>query len=148
MRVDFNRVRDPERDLRHVPRYFTNLQKGLELARRILSAEAGRNKEIILITDGAPTAYYEGQYLNLTYPPEEKTFNATLREARACSEAGVVINTFMLGSDYDTGYYGEAGFMDRMLRINKGRLFHPQPESLTQYVLIDYVANKRKLIEI
>ncbi len=148
LKVDFRSVRDHDKDLAHVPRYFTNLQKGLELSRRILTGEHGTNKEIILITDGAPTAYYEGQYLYLTYPPQEKTFSVTLREVRACTDEGIIINTFMLGSDFDTGFFGEDVFMEKMLKTNRGRLFHPQPDSLTQYVLHDYVSNKRRLIDI
>lgn len=148
MRVDMSRVDDPRNELAHVPRYFTNMQKGMELSRRILSAEAGRNKEIILITDGAPTAFYEGQYLNLTYPPQERGFRATLKEVRACTDVGIKINVFLLGSDFDTGFFGEDGFVMRMMKICHGRLFHPQPDSLTQYVLYDYVTSKKKLIEI
>lgn len=148
LRVDMSRVEDPDRELRHVPKYFTNLQAGLKLARRILAAQRGVNKEIILITDGSPTAFYKGSNLILTYPPQEETFTATLREVRALTEEGIVINTFALGSDFDSGFFGEDVFIKRMLGINRGRLFYPEPDSLTKYVLVDYVANKRRLVEI
>ncbi len=147
MKVDLNKVGDVSMALAHVPRYFTNIQKGLEMSRRILSAEPSNNKEIILITDGAPTAYHEDGNLHLCYPPEEKAYAATLRETRACADDGVTINTFLLGSDFDTGYYGEGQFIERMMKISGGRLFHPEPDSLTKYVLRDYVSGKRKLID-
>ncbi|VAX21074.1 hypothetical protein MNBD_NITROSPINAE02-492 [hydrothermal vent metagenome] len=147
MRVDLTRIEDNKKELPHVPRYFTNMQKGLAISRRILTSEPGTNKEIILITDGAPTAYHEGQYLHLNYPPQESGYKATLREVRALTDDKITINTFLLGSDWDTGYFGEAEFIQRMLNINRGRLFHPAPDSLTQYVLTDYVANKKKLID-
>lgn len=148
MEVDFARLDDPERELGHVPRYFTNIQKGLEMARRRLSAEPGLNKEIFLITDGAPTAYYEDGALCLSYPPEERGYSATLKEVRACADEGININVFLLGSDFDTGFYGEDAFIMRMMKACKGRLFHPEPDSLTKYVLIDYVTNKRRMIEV
>ncbi len=147
MRIDLSPITDTKKELPHVPRYFTNMQKGLSISRRILASEPGRNKEIILITDGAPTAYYEGQYLHLNYPPQESAYKATLREVRALTDDGVTINTFLMGADWDTGLFGEAEFIQRMLHINRGRLFHPEPNSLTQYVLTDYVANKKKLID-
>ncbi len=147
MNIDMSKVEDPARDLAHVPRYFTNIQKGLEMARLRLMAEPGLNKEIILITDGAPTAYFEGQSLVLHYPPGEKGYAATLREVRACKDEAITLNAFLLGSDFDTGFYGEDDFIDRMMKIGKGRLFHPQPDSLTEYVLVDYINNKRKIVE-
>jgi len=147
MNIDMSKVDDPARDLAHVPRYFTNIQKGLEMARLRLIAETGLNKEIILITDGAPTAYFEKQSLVLHYPPGEKGYKATLREVRACADEGIALNAFLLGSDFDTGFYGEDEFVSRMMRIAKGKLFHPQPGSLTEYVLVDYINNKRKIVE-
>ncbi|HEB72931.1 MAG TPA: hypothetical protein ENI77_09970 [Nitrospirae bacterium] len=147
MNIDMSKIDDPARDLAHVPRYFTNIQKGLEMARLRLMVEPGLNKEIILITDGAPTAYFEGQSLVLHYPPGEKGYAATLREVRACKDEAITLNAFLLGSDFDTGFYGEDDFIDRMMKIGKGRLFHPQPGSLTEYVLVDYINNKRKIVE-
>ena len=148
MKVDWTKVKNPEKELGHVPRYFTNMQKGLELSRRLLTSQPGENKEIIMITDGAPTAYEEGRKLCLCYPPTEAAYSATLSEVSACTEAGVTINTFLLGSDFDTGYFGEGDFIKRLVKINRGRLFQPEPDSLTRYVLTDYVANKKKMFEI
>ncbi len=71
-----------------------------------------------------------------------------MREVRGLTDEGITINTFLLGNDFDTGFFGEDKFMRQLLAINKGRLFHPQPDSLTQYVLVDYVLGKRRLLEL
>ncbi|MDH5639642.1 MAG: hypothetical protein OEZ04_14240, partial [Nitrospinota bacterium] len=128
-------------------RYFTNIQKGMELARMSLTARQGLNKQIILITDGAPTAWYEGQSLLLSYPPVERGYAATLREARACSQVGISVNVFMLGNDFDTGYYGEDRFLNRFMESTRGRIFYPNPDSLTEYVLMDYMTQRRRIVE-
>lgn len=133
---------------RRVPEYFTNIQKGLELSRLLLAHEDTQNKSIIMISDGAPTAYYEGQFLNLTYPPDEKTFGVTLREVEKCTQDGIVISTFMMANDWDFGYYGEGEFLSRMVKLNQGRVFYPKPDSLTQYVMVDFLHEKRKLLQI
>jgi len=147
MRVDFSREVS-ERDRAMIPEHFTNLQKGLELARVLLANSDTKNRSILLITDGAPTAFYEGSYLYLTYPPNERTYQRTLREVRAVTDDNITINTFMMGNEYDTGYFGEGEFLEKMHRINKGRLIYPAPDKLTQYVLKDYLDRKNKIIQI
>ena len=147
MRVDFTKEVS-ERDRAMIPEHFTNLQKGLELARVLLANSDTKNRSILLITDGAPTAFYEGSYLYLTYPPNERTYQRTLREVRAVTDENITINTFMMGNEYDTGYFGEGDFLEKMHRVNKGRLIFPAPEKLTQYVLKDYLDRKNKLIQI
>ncbi len=130
-----------------IPEHFTNLQKGLSLARVLLANADTRNKSVLLITDGAPTAYYDGPKLHLTYPPTERTYDATLREVRAATDEGVTINTFMM-ADEDVGYFGEREFLERMHQVNQGRLIYPAPDKLTQYVLRDFMTHKRKIIQI
>ncbi|HET9869088.1 MAG TPA: hypothetical protein VFR02_01145, partial [bacterium] len=93
MRVDFSKGLD-ERARVMVPEHFTNLQKGLELARVLLANSDTKNKSILLITDGAPTAFYEGPQLYLTYPPNDRTYQRTLREVRAVTDEGITLNTF------------------------------------------------------
>jgi uncharacterized protein with von Willebrand factor type A (vWA) domain len=147
MRVDFSKEVDQRsRDL--IPEHFTNLQKGLELARVLLANADTKNKSILLITDGAPTAFYEGSHLYLTYPPNERTYQRTLREIRAVTDENITINTFMMANEDDTGYFGEGEFLETMHRINKGRLIYPAPDKLTQYVLKDYLDHKNKIIQI
>lgn len=147
MRVDFSKgVDERGRDL--IPEHFTNLQKGLELARVLLANSDTKNKSILLITDGAPTAFYEGSFLYLTYPPNERTYQRTLREVKMVTDEGITINTFMMGNDYDGGYFGEGEFLEKMHRVNQGRLIYPAPDKLTQYVLKDYLDKKNKIIQI
>ncbi|MGH7739552.1 MAG: hypothetical protein ACREL1_05345 [bacterium] len=147
MRVDFSKEVDQRsRDL--IPEHFTNLQKGLELARVLLSNSDTKNKSILLITDGAPTAFYEGSHLYLTYPPNERTYQRTMREIRAVTDENITINTFMMGNEADSGYFGEDEFLEQMHRVNKGRLIYPAPDKLTQYVLKDYLDHKNKIIQI
>ncbi len=147
MRVDFSKEID-DRSRSMIPEHFTNLQKGLELSRVLLANSDTKNRSILLITDGAPTAFYEGSYLYLTYPPNERTYQRTLREVKAVTDENITINTFMMGNDFDTGYFGEGEFLEKMHRINKGRLIYPAPDKLTQYVLKDYLDRKNKIIQI
>jgi len=147
MRVDFSKEVDQRsRDL--IPEHFTNLQKGLELARVLLANSDTKNKSILLITDGAPTAFYEGSHLYLTYPPNERTYQRTMKEIRAVTDEHITINTFMMGNEDDSGYFGEGEFLEAMHRVNKGRLIYPAPDKLTQYVLKDYLDHKNKIIQI
>uniref|UniRef100_A0A7C2W7C7 VWA domain-containing protein n=2 Tax=Thermorudis TaxID=1649508 RepID=A0A7C2W7C7_9BACT len=118
--------------------YGTNMQHGFMLARQLLSRHRGGNKQIIVITDGEPTAYFDGEQVRFSYPPTYQTFQETLKEVARCTREQIVINTFMLErSPY------MAGFVSEMARINKGRAFFATPDHLGEYVLLDYVANKR-----
>ncbi|MBI2876255.1 MAG: hypothetical protein HYY20_05180 [Candidatus Tectomicrobia bacterium] len=121
--------------------YGTNMQAGLRVSSRLLARERSLNKQIIMITDGEPTAHYEDGQLFFQYPPGEKTLLETLREVERCTREGVTINTFMLSSDY---YLAE--FVNKITQINKGRAFYTTPEELGKYLLIDYIAGKRKRI--
>ena len=147
MRIDYSKEVSPRsKDL--IPEHFTNLQKGLELARVLLSNSDTKNKSILLITDGAPTAFYEDSFLYLTYPPNERTFDRTLREVKAVTDENITINTFVMGNDFEMNYFGEGEFLEKMHRVNKGRLIFPAPDKLTQYVLKDYLDHKNKIIQI
>ncbi len=147
LRIDFSRE-GAERQKAMIPEHFTNLQKGLELARVKLANSDTRNKSILLITDGAPTAFYEGSCLYLTYPPNERTYEATMREVRRVTDDKITINTFMMGNEMDGGFFGEGDFLEQMHKVNQGRLIYPAPDKLTQYVLKDYLDHKNKIIQI
>lgn len=121
--------------------YGTNMQHGFLLARRLLGRHKGQNKQIILITDGEPTAHFEGERVHFSYPPTFRTFQETLREVKRCSMEGITINTFML----ERSHY-LADFVNQMTRINRGRAFFATPERLGDYILVDYVANRRDRI--
>jgi len=117
--------------------YGTNMQHGFMLARRLLGRHKAGNKQIILITDGEPTAHFEGERVHFSYPPTFRTFQETLREVKRCTQEGIVINTFML----ERSHY-LADFVNQMTRINRGRAFFATPERLGDYILVDYVRGK------
>ncbi len=122
--------------------YGTNMHHAFMLARRLLSRHKGSNKQIIMITDGEPTAHLEGERAIFSYPPSYRTITETLKEVTRCSKDQIVINTFML----ERGHY-LIDFINQMTKINRGRAFFATPDRLGEYVLVDYVANKRKLVK-
>lgn len=117
--------------------YGTNMQHGFMMARRLLGRHRSGNRQIIVITDGEPTAHVEGERVHFAYPPTFRTFQETLREVRRCTHEEIIINTFML----DRSHY-LADFVTQMTRINHGRAFFATPERLGDYILVDYVASK------
>jgi len=133
--------REVVRGRTNVPQGFTNMQQGLRMAEQMLSKRQSPNKQIILITDGQPTAHCEGDRLYLQYPPSQRTVAATLLEVKRCTLRGIAINTFMLAKSY----YLER-FVDQMTKINRGRAFYTTPEQLGQYLVVDYLAKKRRQI--
>ncbi len=120
---------------------YTNMQHGLWLARTLLDKERCTNKQIILVSDGEPTAHYEDERIFFQYPPSPRTIQITLREVRRCTQKGIVINTFMLDSGRFLG-----AFVSQMTKMNKGRVFFTNADSLGQYMLVDYISNKKKRI--
>lgn len=123
--------------------YGTNMQDGFRMARQLLGRHKSGNKQIIMITDGEPTAHIEenGQVF-FQYPTTPRTFSETLKEVHRCTRENVVINTFMLEK---SRYL--AKFVEEMTKINKGRAFYSSPENLGEYILVDYLASKRKHIK-
>jgi uncharacterized protein with von Willebrand factor type A (vWA) domain len=121
--------------------YGTNLQHALMIARQLLGRRSGGNKEIVVITDGEPTAHIANGQVEFAYPPTIRTMQSTLREVGRATKEGIVINTFMLER---SRYLSE--FVDLMSRINRGRAFYVEPEHLGEYVLVDYVSRKTKRV--
>ncbi|MBA2556350.1 MAG: VWA domain-containing protein [Chloroflexi bacterium] len=119
--------------------YGTNLQHGLMLARRILTRSHTANKEVVVITDGEPTAHFEAGQVEFSYPPTNRTIQATLREVTNCTREGITINTFMLERSPAL-----AQFVERMTRLNLGRAFYATPERLGEYILVDYVGRRSR----
>ena len=103
--------------------------------------QKGGNKQIIMITDGEPTAHMEGGQPDFSYPPTRRTFEETLKEVQRCTREGITINTFMLEQSQML-----TQFIDQLSRINKGRAFFASPDRLGEYILVDYVRNKRRSI--
>jgi uncharacterized protein with von Willebrand factor type A (vWA) domain len=124
-----------------VPQAFTNIQAGLQVAAHILARQHTANKQVILITDGEPTAHIKNHKICLEYPPSQRTLLETLKEVKRCTRHGITINTFMLGQDY----YMER-FVNELTRINRGRAFFTSPENIGDYILVDYLTNRRKKI--
>jgi uncharacterized protein with von Willebrand factor type A (vWA) domain len=119
----------------------TNIQHALSLARNKLSKERSGNKQVILISDGEPTAHIEGDQIYFQYPPSLRTISMTLREVKRCTQKGIVINTFMLD---ESSYF--TSFVIQMARINRGRVFFANPDDLGKYVLVDYVSGKNRKV--
>ena len=121
--------------------YGTNMQHGLQIARRLLSRQSG-TKQIIMITDGEPTAHItpSGEPFFM-YPPVQATVDATLREVLLCTRDNIRINTFVLDATPDL-----QRFIEQMTELNRGRAFFTTPETLGDYVLVDFIENKRQLL--
>ena len=117
----------------------TNLHHALLLSRKLLSKEKGGTRQILVITDGEPTAHLEGDRSYFSYPPSYRTEQETLREVRRCTQEDILINTFMLENNYQL-----VNFVDQMTRINRGRAFYTSAANLGEFVLVDYLNNRRK----
>ncbi len=120
--------------------YGTNMHHGFTLARKLLARESG-TKQIIMITDGEPTAHIMDNGMPFfNYPPVRETVEATLREVVRCTKEQIRINTFGLGADGSLRH-----FIEQMTQINRGRAFFTTPENLGDYVLVDFMQGKREL---
>jgi uncharacterized protein with von Willebrand factor type A (vWA) domain len=120
--------------------YGTNMQHGFMLARQLLAKQHG-TKQIIMITDGEPTAHitsYGDVYFN--YPPVRETVEATLAEVMKCTRDGIVINTFVL--DATTAL---RSFIERLTEINHGRAFFTSNQDLGDFILVDFLEHKRRM---
>jgi uncharacterized protein with von Willebrand factor type A (vWA) domain len=135
---------DPNLSEMQIPPHFTNIQHGLALARKFLAAQDTPNRQVMLITDGLPTAHFEGEMLYLLYPPDARTENATLREALLCAREGITINIFLLQSWNQTSE--DVQFAYRMAESTKGRVFFTAGRELDRYVVWDYLARRKSII--
>ena len=117
----------------------TNMQHALLLAERLLAKHDASTKQVIMISDGEPTAHLEKGQAQFAYPPTAATIRETYKAVKRCTQKGIAINTFMLDANQ---YLKE--FMDDIARINGGRVFYTSPEKLGEYILVDYVQHKRK----
>ncbi|MEM9519609.1 MAG: VWA domain-containing protein [Actinomycetota bacterium] len=136
---EFNAATLPELSWDYV--YGTNMQHAFQIARKMLGKQAG-TKQIIMITDGEPTAHItpSGQpYFN--YPPSQQTVDLTLAEVAKCTREDIRINTFVL----DVTHYLQ-NFVEQISKMNGGRAFFTTNENLGDYVLMDFVDHKRSLV--
>jgi uncharacterized protein with von Willebrand factor type A (vWA) domain len=127
-----------------IPPHFTNIQHGLSLARRLLATQDTPNRQIVLITDGLPTAHFEGEMLYLLYPPTPQTEAATLREGLACQRDGITINLFLLPSWSQSEE--DVRFAFRLAESTAGRVFFTAGRDLDRYVVWDYLNRRRELV--
>jgi len=127
-----------------VPQHFTNIQHGLRIARQMLAAQDTPNKQIILITDGMPTAHFEDKYLYLLYPSDRRTEEATLREGLMCMREGITINIFLLQSYWQTSE--DVSFARRLSESTCGRVFFTAGKDLDRYVVWDYLRRRREIV--
>jgi uncharacterized protein with von Willebrand factor type A (vWA) domain len=123
-----------------VPQHFTNIHAGLRLARSRLMRHAAGNKQIIVITDGEPTAHIEGREVVLIYPPAEKTATHTLNEVRQCANAGIRVSSFALIEDYF--YLGLVNFVQEMARVSGGVAAYCSTDDLGQFVFESFIGGR------
>lgn len=119
----------------------TNMHHGLILARQLLSRQNVANKQVLMVTDGEPTAHMEQGQAFFSYPPSQQTLDQTLREVKRCTREGITINTFMLEANLFL-----MDFIEQMSKINNGRAFYTQPDQLGRYVLVDYLNSRKSQI--
>ena len=125
---------------------FTNLQDGLRVAQRLIDRHPSPNRQIIVITDGQPTAYFIGQELHVEWPSgyggiSPRAVRETLREVQRVTAQRITINTFMLDDAPEL-----MRFVEGMTRINKGRAFYTTPGQIGEYIMVDYLQRKRQRV--
>ncbi len=124
--------------------HFTNIQHALRLARQNLATVDTPNKQIILITDGLPTAHFEDSMLYLLYPPDPRTEQATMREGALCQRDGITINMFLVPSWSQSEE--DIRFAYRLAEKTRGRVFFTAGKDLDRYVVWDYIDRKREIL--
>ena len=123
--------------------YYTNTREGLKLARRILERQRKDMRQIIMITDGKPSAITQpdGRVYKNAFGLDPIVIRETFSEVSACAKAGILINTFLLARDYDL-----VAFVRRVASMCRGKAYFTTPQSLGQYVLMDYLDKKTRTI--
>jgi uncharacterized protein with von Willebrand factor type A (vWA) domain len=127
-----------------IPQHFTNIQRSLQMARQFLAAQDTPNKQVILITDGLPTAHFQGSWLYMLYPPDPLTEAATMREGMLCARDGITINMFLVPSWSQSEE--DIRFAYRLAESTKGRVFFTAGKDLDRYVVWDYIQRKREIL--
>ena len=141
LKVDMSR---PEVSEHMVHQHFTNIQHSLQLSRRLLANQDTPNRQIVLITDGLPTAHFEDSILYMLYPPHPRTEEMTLREGALCAQEGITINTFLVPSWSQSEE--DIRFAHRLSEQTKGRVFFTAGGDLDRFVVWDYIKRKREIL--
>lgn len=135
---------DPDIGESDLPPHFTNIQQALKLARRLLATADTPNRQVMLMTDGLPTAHFEEEQLFLLYPPDPRTEEATMREAGLLAREGGVLNVFLVPSwsqDEEDLRFGR-----RLAESTGGRVVFTSGDDLDRFVVWDYLDRRRKVI--
>jgi uncharacterized protein with von Willebrand factor type A (vWA) domain len=132
---------DMDQPASRAPQHFTNIHAGLRLARSVLARDPAVNKQIIVITDGEPTAHLEGREVVLIYPPAEKTATHTLGEVRRCANAGIRVSSFALVEDYF--YLNLVNFVEEMARVSRGVAAYCSTDDIGNIVFESFVGGRR-----
>nr|WP_193377001.1 hypothetical protein [Frigoriglobus tundricola] len=127
-----------------VPHHFTNIQHALQTARRFLATQDTPNRQVVLITDGLPTAHFEGSTVYMLYPPDPRTENATMREALLCAREGITINIFLISNWNQSQEDVQLAY--RMARATKGRVVFTAGRDLDRFVIWDYIKRRKQII--
>ena len=135
---------DPGISELQIPPHFTNIQHALQLGRQCLSVQDTPNRQIVLITDGLPTAHFEKQWLYLLYPPDERTESATMREGQLCAREGITINIFLLNTWNQSSE--DVRFAYRLAESTRGRVFFTAGRDLDRFVVWDYLKRRKQII--
>ena len=135
---------DPNLSELQIPPHFTNIQHALQLGRRFLSTRDTPNRQMVIITDGLPTAHFEGSMLYLMYPAHQRTEDATMREALLCAKEGITINIFLLQTWNQSSE--DVKFAYRLAETTKGRVVFTAGRDLDRFVVWDYVKRKKMIV--
>jgi uncharacterized protein with von Willebrand factor type A (vWA) domain len=141
LRADMSRADISEMQ---VHQHFTNIQHALRLARQNLATVDTPNKQIVLITDGLPTAHFEDSTLYMLYPPDARTERATMREGGLCQRDGIVINMFLVPSWSQSE--ADIRFAYRLAEQTRGRVIFTAGRDLDRFVVWDYIDRKREIL--
>jgi uncharacterized protein with von Willebrand factor type A (vWA) domain len=123
---------------------FTNLQEGLILAERLIARYPSASPQVLVVTDGQPTAYFRGRQLRVEWPMgfggvSPHAVAETMKQVRRLTRRGITINTFMLDDSPEL-----LGFVEHMTQVNRGRAFYTEPRQLGSYVMVDYLRGRRR----
>jgi uncharacterized protein with von Willebrand factor type A (vWA) domain len=123
---------------------FTNLQEGLMLAERLIVRHPSASPQILVVTDGQPTAYFRGKQLRVEWPMgfggvSPHAVAETMKQVRRVTKRGITINTFMLDDSPEL-----LGFVEHMTQVNRGRAFYTEPGQLGSYLMVDYLNGRRR----
>ena len=140
LKVDMSRTDVTEH---MVHQHFTNIQHSMRLARQLLAAKDTPNRQIVLITDGLPTAHFDDSVLHMIYPPHKITEEATMREGMLCAREGITINMFMVPSWSQSEE--DIRFAHRLCESTTGRVFFTSGSNLDRFVVWDYIKRKREM---